>query len=261
MYIHSTYKFINKNENASYYKKLLKEVSSINLRRSNKFDIISVYGACKCLENINNYSKDLNIYIASKHGVISGVLKILESFEASDNIIMPFDFLNMNGNNAGFNISQALNTNGESMLINTNDFPFEQSIKYAFSKSKNNHLFEAIVGGVDESLSNIPNYQEYLINKSDTSYDGSSWLYLNNNRQNAIAKIEEIIEFISQKELNNYLKNNLNFEVIYSTSIAELTYATQNSSNLIDTLNSKQKFIYITKYNDSHYFIIKIINC
>ena len=42
MYIHSKYKFTHKNESTQYYKKLLKEISSINMRRSNKFNILRI---------------------------------------------------------------------------------------------------------------------------------------------------------------------------------------------------------------------------
>jgi hypothetical protein len=237
MYIHSSYKFINLNQSTSYYKKLLKEVSNINLRRSNKFDILAVYGAVKCMKE-KEYSLDTNIYLSSQYGVVSGVLKVLPSIDCEEPMIMPFDFLNMNGNNAGFNISKALNTQGENILFNSNNFSFEHALKYTLNKAIHNNDFEAIVGIVDESLSNIP---------PNNTPDISSWIYLSYKKDNAIAKIEDMQEFTSTKELTTYFNNFPSYKVIYTQCV-----------NLIEELKRKSNFILVSKNTENNVFMIRI---
>jgi hypothetical protein len=242
MYIHSTFQFTNKNENASYYKKLLKEVNPINLRRSNKFDVLAVWGACNCVIK-QNYKETLNIYLASEYGVISGILKVLPTLDNKDNIIMPFDFLNTNGNNAGFNISSALKTKGESILINSNNFSFEQALKYAFIKSNIKNNFELLVGHTDESLDDT----DYIkINTPDIS----NFIYCTNNEINAIAKIIDIIE-LNNEEVSNYLDLNNDYNIIKCLN------ADISSSLIIENIKKEENFILLNKTKSST-FIIKI---
>ncbi len=273
MYIHSTYKFLHQNENGQFYKKLLKEISTINLRRANKFNVLSVYGALKCISGINY--KNPNIYIGTEYGVISGVLKVIESLNDEHQIVMPFDFLNINGNNAGFNISEAINTTGESFLTTSNNFSFEKTLQFAFHKSSINNNFEALIGGVDESLECIENYKEYVINNNLKSYDGSCWLYCSKIKENAIAKVEAIEEFISISYLNNYLENNkfnmiglnhiaknnkklkLNYNNIYQNNQLYY-YGTQAISDIIDLLNYTNNVAYISQDKSGKFILIRL---
>ena len=255
MYIHSTFQFANKNETASYYKKLLKEINTINLRRSNKFDVLAVYGACNCMLN-QNYEEILNIYLASEYGVISGILKVLSTLDNKDNIIMPFDFLNTNGNNAGFNISSALKTKGESILINSNNFSFEQSLKYAYFKANRQNNFETIIGAIDESLDQIENINNILDTKTNNTKDSVSFIYCNNNKENAIAEIKDIKEFSSKYSLNEYINHHKDYNIIiYKEN--NLSPSTQTASDLINNLKLNSNFI-LVKYTKVSNFIIKV---
>jgi len=255
VYIHSTFQFVNKNETASYYKKLLKEINPINLRRSNKFDVLAVYGACNCMIN-QNYEETLNIYLASEYGVISGILKVLPTLDNKDNIIMPFDFLNTNGNNAGFNISSALKSKGESILINSNNFSFEQSLKYAYFKANSQNNFETIIGAIDESLEHIENINNILDTKTTNTKDSVSFIYCNNNKENAIAEIKDIKEFSSKNSLNDYINHHKDYNIIiYKEN--NLSPSTQTASDLINNLKLNSNFI-LVKYTKVSNFIIKV---
>ena len=269
MYIHSTYQFLHKNETASFYKKLLKEISSINLRRSSKFNILSVYGAVNCLNNIN-YSSNTSIYIATQYGVISGVQKVVNSLNDQHQIVMPFDFLNVNANNAGFNIAKALNIDNENYLLTSNDFSFEKTLQTAFNKSKHNNKFEAIIGGVDESLTDIDNYQSYVTLNNIPSFDGSCWLYCSKIKENSIAKIDSVLEFKNKEEIENYIKNN-NFDKIEYNYIEKIDknpnyqissiYGTQSAYDIIDlTTHNRGKLLYISKDRNGRFIAILFIN-
>jgi hypothetical protein len=253
MYIHSTYKFQHANETAQYYKKLLKNISNLNLRRSNKFNVLSVYGALNCMKGIIP-KKNINIYIGTEYGVVSGVQKVVKSLTETQSMVMPFDFLNINGNNAGFNISKALETQGESMLITASDFSFEQTLKLAFFKSQQELEFEALIGGVDESLEEIENFKEYISHKIEISYDKSCWLYCSNSSENALAKIESIKDFCNEEELIAYLEK----KTSYSSVKEKYFNGIQNISNLIDLLKEDKNITYISYDRNNRYILIEI---
>lgn len=61
MYIHSAYKFINSNTDVKEYRKELKELSKINLRRSSKFNVLAVLGALKATNDIDLSQKPWNL--------------------------------------------------------------------------------------------------------------------------------------------------------------------------------------------------------
>jgi 3-oxoacyl-(acyl-carrier-protein) synthase len=154
MYIRSIYKQISDIEEVSVYRKQLKEISKINLRQSSKFNVMAVLGAMKCMKNIS-YDKNLSIYLASEYSCTQNMLNVITQVNTKDDMVMPFDFLNINTNNAGFFIAQALDTVGSSLNITSWDLSFEKALEMAYSDLLLNEATEALIGGVDESLENI----------------------------------------------------------------------------------------------------------
>ncbi len=269
MYIHSSFKFINQQEPIKYYKGLLKEISKVNTRRTNKFTVLSLYGALNCIDGIK-YGLKTNTFIASQYGVISGVLKVAESLNDEHQIVMPFDFLNINGNNAGFIISETLNISNQNHLITSNELSFEKTVQLAFHKSKDDIEFEALIGGVDESVKNIPNYKDYIIHNELESCDGSCWIYCSNKKENSIAKIDEVKEFNSKKDLDSYISNNtfskIEYNHIYKTTEdieynPSKFYGTQSASEIIDLIRSDDtNSLFVSKNTNGVYLTIKIIS-
>lgn len=206
MYIHSTFKQINPIKSLSEYKKQLKEMSTINLRRSSKFNILAVYGALKCLNSIP-YDKNISIYIASEYGCTQDMLKVLAQVNTQDDIVMPFDFLNVNTNNVGFFISSALNTTGNNINITAEDFSFEKAFELAYFDLLFNESIEALIGGVDESLEECVKDNTLIHNlENKKTQDGTSWLFLSKEKNNAIAKIEKLETYPNIEELNSVLR-------------------------------------------------------
>ena len=258
MYIHSTYKEILNIEDIKQYKNKIKELSSINLRRSSKFNILAIYGALKCLEN-TTCSKYLSIYIASEYSCTSDMLKVLLQSNIKEEFVMPYDFLNVNTNNVGFFISKALNTFGKNINITSKNLSFEKAFELAYYDLLYDESIEALIGGVDESLNNIRHHdiehKEYK--------DGTSWIHLSNNKTNAIAKIISIESFPSIKELNMYLKDisydKLSLNLYAQKFIEELLikkekiikqedefYGTYSAGYIINLLKKESKLLHIS---------------
>lgn len=161
------FKLEQKCEDILAYKVLLKDISNINIRRSSKFNILAIYGALKCLENVK-YPKDLSIYIVTKYGPVLSVVHALEKHKNNEQT-SPFDFLNMQGNNASFYVAKALGVEGKNMVITTKNHTLEDGIKLARFDMKLGLSNRSLVGLVDESVDGI---------LGKTSLDISHWVYL-----------------------------------------------------------------------------------
>lgn len=263
MYIHTSYSFTHINETVGFYKKRAKEVTILSMRRASKFNLLSLYGACKCVEN-TNIPLTTSIYIGSEFGVISGVNKVMHSLNEEPVIVMPVDFLNINGNNAGFTISKVLNTKGENILMMGSDLTFELTLKVAFSKSKQEKNFSALIGGVDESVETIDNYQHYIIDQGKEQYDGSCWMYCNNEKKNALAKIVAIQNFCDASSLEKYLADKTFHKIAYNFLAAsqtekEYSYGTQSAESIIDLLECEERDLaYVSKDRRGRFMLIEI---
>jgi len=206
MYINTTFHAAFQNKTTKEYKQLLKEVTQKQFRRVSKFNIMAIYGALRALEN-KQYDTNINIYTASEYGCIEDMNTVLMQVSKTDEIVMPFDFLNINGNNVGFLISEALNTLGNNFYITAEDVSFEKAFELAYFDISIDKTNEALVGAVDESLDYIQDINSLIKNpEHQKTYDGTTWFQLSKESKNALAKIESLETFTNLEELNNFLK-------------------------------------------------------
>uniref|UniRef100_UPI00404787EC hypothetical protein n=1 Tax=Aliarcobacter sp. TaxID=2321116 RepID=UPI00404787EC len=264
MYIKNIFKQVNENRTAKEYRDQLKSICKLNLRRNSKFNIMSIYGALNCLKDVH-YKDNLSIYIASEYGCVEDLLKVLEQINSEDSMLMPFDFLNVNTNNTGFLVAQALNTFGNNVNITSEDFSFEKAFELAYFEFQTKEIKDILIGGVDESVENISNHNKIIHNlEYSISNDGSSWIYINDEKENSIAKIESFEFFTNIQDLNNYIKTldykivglnqyakkyqnelEINENLIFNNS--DNFYGTTSASDIIDLINEKKESsIYIS---------------
>jgi GTP:adenosylcobinamide-phosphate guanylyltransferase len=226
MYICSTFNGAFKNNTTKEYKQLLKQVTTKQFRRVSKFNTMAIYGALSCLEN-KNYDPNINIYTASEYGCIEDMNKVLMQVSKKDEIVMPFDFLNINGNNVGFLISEALNTFGNNFYITAEDVSFEKAFELAYFDISINKINDGLIGAVDESLDYIENINSMIKNiDHQETHDGTFWFHLSNNNTNALAKIEILEIFTNLEELNSFL-NTIQYD-----HLSLNLYAKQQINNL-----------------------------
>lgn len=273
MYIKTIYKQVNENKSAKDYRKDLKEISSLNLRRNSKFNVMAVYGAIKTLNNVK-YKDTLSTYLSSEYGCIEDLLKVLNQINSDDSMIMPFDFLNVNTNNTGFLISQALKTVGNNINITCEDLSFEKAFELAYFDFHFKKVDEVLIGGVDESLNNVPS-SNFVINNLENlvSKDGSSWIYINEDKTDSLAKVKYFDFFTDLNKLNSYLKT-IDYKIVGLNQFAkkyvsELKinknlifenqdnfYGTYSIANIIDILNEKEEnSIYISLDNKKRAYL------
>lgn len=279
MYIKSIYKQVNENKSAKEYRKDLKEISSLNFRRNSKFNVMAVYGALKVLDKIK-YKDNLSIYLASEYGCIEDLLKVLNQINNDESFVMPFDFLNVNTNNTGFLISQALQTIGNNINVSSEDLSFEKTFELAYFDFHFKKVDEILVGGVDESLVNVINHNSVINNLFNLdSKDGSSWLYINNDKRNSLGEIKHFEFFTNLEELNKYLET-IDYKIVGLNQFAKkyvselqidknLIYKSKNNfcgtysvADIIDLLKEKEEssvYISLDSKKRAYLFFFKSI--
>ncbi len=241
MYIHKKYSISKDNQDIKVYKELLKGISKINLRRTSKLNILGVLGALTCVED-KRLSQKVGIYVSSEYSSISSVKTVIEKVSQQD-IIMPFDFLNINSNNLSFYISQALNATSKNMLLSSQDLGFEKALEMAFFDLEIDEIEDALIGSVDETITNIKNYNSYISNVQNLiPKDTSSWIYINKEEKDSLAKIEKIEYFEDIKELNKELEN----------SIYKKVSLNQFATKYQKDLHIKENLIYKAKQQNIH---------
>ncbi|MFA7091650.1 MAG: hypothetical protein WC149_07345 [Arcobacteraceae bacterium] len=234
MYLHFTSNILNTNGSVKTYRELLKPLSTINLRRSSKFNILAVYGALLCVHQ-KEVNSDIAIYVATEYGPIMDVNHVLNTINSEDNIIMPFDFLNINSNNVSFYVAKALNATGKNMVLTSKALSFEKTMQLAFFDLHTNEVKNVLIGAVDESVEEIPEYDKYTPNLfNQISCDGSYWFYANTCSTNALASIHSIKEYSSYDDV----KKSLTF---YNKVISLNQYAASDTilQNLIESESGK----------------------
>jgi len=251
MYIHKKYLINNKSTDIKEYKTLLKKISGLNLRRSSKFNVLAILGALNCVDK-KELSGNTGIYVCSEFASIVSVKKVLDDNE-KNSMIMPFDFLNINSNNVSFYISQALESNGKNMLLTSDELSFEKGLELALFEMEINAVTDIIIGLVDESLSNINNYSRYLSNENKNyDKDYSGWLYLSQEKIDALCKIEFIKSFDSQKKLDEIIKM-IDYDVFYEN--CEFSFI-ESIENFILGENKKMIYIGVDKNDKGLVFFI-----
>jgi len=251
MYLHKNHLIINEITDIKEYKRALKEKTKLNLRRSSKFNVLAILGAMNCIKS-EELSQNSGIYVCSEYSSILSVKKVLHEMQNSS-MIMPFDFLNINSNNVSFYVSQALNAKGKNMLLTSDELSFEKGLELALFELEINEVSDAVIGLVDESLIGIPNYSKYISNeKSRYDKDYSGWLYLNQQKENSLCKIELIGNFDSKDQLNKMIENE-DYDMLNENSMISFV---ESVSDFISSKNKKMIYIAMDKENKGLVFLV-----
>ncbi len=77
MYIKYFFKHETTSKSEKDYKALLKEITTLDVRKISKLNLLAIYGAIKTLKD-KEYKKDLSLYAASNFACIQETYKILQ---------------------------------------------------------------------------------------------------------------------------------------------------------------------------------------
>lgn len=179
-------------------------------RRINHFIELALIGVKSCVSRSPTaVLPGCDVYLASEHGNVADVAKITEMIVKQKEAPMPLDFLNVPNNMAGFYLAQGLGLHSANMAIAHRAFPFETALDIAlFNISTSGKIGAcALVGSVEEVAYPLNQHRQRLGLKANAPLvEESSWFFIGNDPEGAIAEFEWVKFFHDQASMFLFFK-------------------------------------------------------
>jgi hypothetical protein len=149
IYIHSAATFIGEaNEGLDSLKEELRRYTRENFRRVNRFILITLLGACKCIHQ-HSLEPDSAVYLTTEHGNLGETAAVLDEIYAARSLPKPYGFINTMSSTAAFYLAQNLGIRGRNITISSQDFSFERGLDLLTVDFSGGIEESALIGGVD----------------------------------------------------------------------------------------------------------------
>ncbi len=190
LYIHSASAFIGEaNADANLLKEELRKYARENFRRVNRFILLALLGARKCVHE-RSFAADTAVYLTTEHGNLGETAVVLDEIYAAHSLPKPFSFINTMSNTATFYLAQNLGTRGRNITVSSQRLSFERGIDLLTADFAAGAERSALIGGVDvASLSGSGG--EDRNGRGWRMVDGSGWFYVRPEREGACGVFRE----------------------------------------------------------------------
>jgi len=184
LYIHSASAFIGEaNADINLLKEELRRYARENFRRVNRFILLALLGARKCIHG-QVLDADTAIYLTTEHGNLGDTAAVLDEIYGAHSLPKPFSFINTMSNTAAFYIAQNLSARGRNITVSSQRLSFERGIDLLTVDFAAGVERSALIGGVDmASLSGAGG--EDRDSRGWRMVDGSGWFYIRPEREDA----------------------------------------------------------------------------
>ena len=151
LYIHSASAFIGEaGADANLLKEELRKYARENFRRVNRFILLALIGARKCLHE-RSLAADTAVYLTTEHGNLGETAIVLDEIYAAHSLPKPFSFINTMSNTAAFYLAQNLGTRGRNITVSSQRLSFERGLDLLAVDFAAGAERSALIGGVDEA--------------------------------------------------------------------------------------------------------------
>ena len=190
LYIHSASAFIGAADaDANLLKEELRRYARENFRRVNRFILLALLGARKCIHE-RSLAADTAVYLTTEHGNLGETAIVLDEIYAAHALPKPFSFINTMSNTAAFYLAQNLGTRGRNITASSQRLSFERGIDLMAADFAAGAERSALIGGVDvASLSGTGG--EDRDDRGWRMVDGSGWFYVLPGREGACGAFQE----------------------------------------------------------------------
>jgi len=172
-------------------KDLVKSLWGKSYRRINHFIELTLVGARRCVDRTPNpIAAHCSLVFTTGQGNISQVANLTRQIYKDHQPPMPFAFMHITNNMAPFYVAQALGLSSSNLTIAHRSFPFETALNVATLQLQAPGS-QCLVGAVDECAYPLEEHRQRLGLAPDTPLaEGSHWLMLGSDPQQAVAQLE-----------------------------------------------------------------------
>ena len=157
---------------------LLHQSGGPRLRRSNRYIALSLLGARACVQD-RTLDQACGVYLGSSLGNIAETTAMMAPVVERGEAPMPFSFINVSSNMAGFTLAQQFSLHGRNLAVARYRHAFVSALELAMRDLQGGRVSQALVGAVDECVWPLNEHRQRLGLPSPTPLiEGSGWLLL-----------------------------------------------------------------------------------
>ena len=191
MYVHGHGSFVG--PPLAEIKAIKAEVSrytQIHFRRANRFVLIALAGACRCVQG-HLLDPRTAVYLTTENGNLGDTETVLTQVYHRHEFPMPYNFINTMSNTASFYVAQSLALPGRNVTFSSKQLSFERGLELALCDMDAGATETALVGGADEACFSKAQFETkfQLPFAHYAMVEGSSWLLLRKEAAGALGAI------------------------------------------------------------------------
>jgi 3-oxoacyl-(acyl-carrier-protein) synthase len=208
MYIHSHGSIVAAPvDDIKQYKQEVARFIELQFRRANRFVLLSLAGACRCVHG-QPVPRETAVYLTTENGNLGDTENVLDQIFHHHQFPMPYNFINTMSNTASFYIAQGLNLLGPNLTFSSKLVSFERGLALLIGDLRSGALEAALIGGVDEACGSTEHFEAKFQRPGDpfTMVEGSSWLLLKNSAQAALGEIRAVDTYSDLTQLTDHLE-------------------------------------------------------
>lgn len=170
----------------------------IHFRRANRFVLIALAGACRCVQG-HDPAPATAIYLTTENGNLGDTETVLNQIFHKHEFPMPYNFINTMSNTASFYVAQSLGLPGRNVTFSSKQLSFERGLELAFCDMAMGGIQSALIGGADEACFSRDQFEAkfQLPYGQYEMVEGSSWLLLRRTAQGALGALRPPVTFDS----------------------------------------------------------------
>lgn len=205
MYVHCVASVNIKQDQDVDVKAECKKVAPSFVRRTDRFIQLGLLGVSGIKEQ-QELDKNTALFMVSGQGNLSVFNRLCQQRYVEEMPPKPVDFINSLSNTAGFYIAKFLGLESKNLNLAQQGFVVENALLLADASLKNQQEQKILLGGVDERVDYCNDPHGYLDIPTDTAIgEGSNWMLLNADNQNALATLDVVTLIFNNAEIIEYL--------------------------------------------------------
>ena len=207
IYIHKSGSINVKQEETLDVKAAWKKVSPSMIRRTDRFIQLSLLGAYNAIGQ-EEIPEESALYMASGQGNLAVFKRLRDQRYIHKQPPKPVDFINSLSNTSGFYVAQFFGLLGKNLNVSRHGLVIENILMLAQADLELGREKQILLGGVDELQEPLDFTRRTLGLCDDHPLgEGSNWLLLSTQKEEALASIEVLSEQMDSLKLKAYLSS------------------------------------------------------
>jgi len=159
-------------------KQLLVESGEPWPRRTSRLTDLALLGASRALRGRAEPSARCAIVLGSDQSGRCDTARMLTAILERGEAPMPFDFINVSNNMAGYYVARRYGLQGANLAVSRRGSAFESAMELALQQLESKAVPQVLLGSVDESCRPLPSRDSVLQQDTLAGAEGSSWFLL-----------------------------------------------------------------------------------